>query len=80
MYKILLFFIIILLGSIFYIFRVKKEDYKKLKNVGLSIMSTPFTPFKNIYDNDIHKYSGHLYSRYKRRYNFLAQRNAGQRQ
>ena len=55
-----------------------KGKYKTLRNVGISpLKSEPVKKYQpREYDN---KYSGHLYH-HRRRYNFLGQRNAGQRQ
>ena len=72
----ILFFGILL---VFLIYKVSvREKYKTLRNVGISpIKCEPVKKYQpREYDN---KYSGNLY-RHRRRYNFLGQRNSGQRQ
>jgi hypothetical protein len=78
--QIYLFFILILL-LIIIVFVVKKyviEKYKIFRNIGLFPLK--FDKIAREYrktDNDRKKYTRHHYSKYKRKYNFLSQRNAG---
>jgi hypothetical protein len=77
-------FIILLIISLFTIYLINKyiiENYKSFKNVGyfplkFNKIVRPKNSLNFDSDND---YSRHHYKKYKRRYNFLAQRNAGLR-
>jgi len=82
--KIYLFFILILLLIIIG-FVVKKyviEKYRKFRNIGLFPIKFDkiFKKYRKTNNNDGKKYTRHNYSKYKRKYNFLSQRNAGLRQ
>lgn len=56
------------------------EKYRTMRTIGIFPLDNG-KKYKNSYANpQDHKYSGHRYLRHRRRYNFLAQRNAGQRQ
>lgn len=59
---------------------VKREKYRTLRTVGLFPIGLDKKTIKDRVYPQEHKYSGHSYLRHRRRYNFLAQRNAGQRQ
>jgi len=71
--------LVLILGS-FIINKYVIERYRKLSNVGLfPLKINKIVSGHKISDND-KSYSRHHYSRHRRKYNFLAQRNAGIRQ
>ena len=74
-------FSILILGFLsFFIYNIVKcEKYRTLRTVGLFPIGINENTIKGGSDTEKNKYSNHLYSIHKRRYNFLAQRNAGQR-
>ena len=85
--KIIYLYVIILLVLISGAFIINKyviEKYRKLSKIGLFPLK--FNKVVNghrlrtIDNNNDKKYSRHHYSRHRRKYNFLSQRNAGIRQ
>lgn len=59
---------------------ITREKYRTMRTIGMFPLVLGKKQKKGSPDIQKHKYSGHRYLRHKRRYNFLAQRNAGQRQ
>lgn len=75
------FFILALVFLGFLIYNIVNcEKYRTLRTVGLFPIGNNKKGTKGAVDQQEDKYSGHRYLRHRRRYNFLAQRNAGQRQ
>ena len=77
--------LLVLISGAFIINKYVIEKYRKLRNVGLFplkfnkvVNGSTFRDFDD--DDNDKKYDRHHYSTYRRRYNFLAQRNSGQRQ
>ena len=68
--------IILLVLFGFFLYKISKEKYKTLRNVGVFPIEYQYTKENKKQENG-HKYTGILY-KHNRRYNFLAQRNAGQ--
>jgi len=56
------------------------EKYKTMRTIGIFPLGIGKKEKKSVTDPQDNKYGGHRYTRHKRKYNFLAQRNAGQRQ
>lgn len=75
--------LLVLISEAFIINKYVIEKYMKLSKVGLFPLKFNKTVsgkgIHNIDDND-KSYNRHHYSRHRRKYNFLAQRNAGIRQ
>ena len=56
------------------------EKYRTMRTIGIFPLGIGKKQKKSITDPRHHKYSGHRYLRHRRRYNFLGQRNSGQRE
>ena len=59
---------------------ITRENYRTMRTIGMFPLGFRKKQKKGPSDIQRHKYSGYRYLRHKRRYNFLAQRNAEQRQ
>lgn len=73
--------ILVLFSGGFMINKYIIEKYKTLRTVGLfPLKFNKIVDQTRIFDNNAKKYDRHHYTKHNRRYNFLAQRNAGIRQ